>query len=67
MFLGLITGSLGFIGDIIDYMEDLPLRFTSGSCYFLIGKNYEEAEFEISISFSKPTVDLYVSTAMVYT
>lgn len=56
-----VCGSFGFIGEMLDSIEDIPVRFVSGTCFLLLHKTYDPGEFEMRIRLNKPTIDLYVS------
>lgn len=51
----------GFIGEFVEYVEDLPFRVTSGTCYFYSKRYYRPGQLEIKVIIDKPTVDLHVS------
>ncbi|CAG2229116.1 unnamed protein product [Mytilus edulis] len=54
-----VCGSFGFIGEMLDSIEDIPVRFVSGTCFLLLHKTYDPGEFEMRIRLNKPTIDLY--------
>ncbi|XP_076101882.1 uncharacterized protein LOC143071466 isoform X1 [Mytilus galloprovincialis] len=56
-----VCGSFGFIGEMLDSIEDIPVRFVSGTCFLLLHKTYDPGEFEMRIRLNKPTIDLYSS------
>ncbi|CAC5400829.1 unnamed protein product [Mytilus coruscus] len=61
LFVSFVSGSFGFIGEMLDTMEDIPLRFVSGTCFLLLHQTYDPGEFEMRIRLNKPTIDLYSS------
>ena len=56
----------GFIGEFVDYVEDLPFRVMSGACYFNSKRYYRPGQLEIKVFINKPTVDLHVSIGEIY-
>ena len=55
-----------FIGEFVEYVEDLPFRVMSGTCYFNSRRYYRPGHLEIKVIIDKPTVDLHVSIGEIY-
>lgn len=62
LLICLVPHNDGFFAELFDSLEDLPLRFMSGTCYLLLDKTYNPGEFEMLILTDRPTMDLYVSS-----
>jgi hypothetical protein len=62
LLICLVPYNDGFFAELFDSLEDLPLRFVSGTCYFLLDKTYYPGEFEMFVLTDIPTMDLYVSS-----
>lgn len=56
----------GFIGEFVEYVEDLPFRVMPGTCYFRSKRYYRPGQLEIKVIIDKPTVDLHVSIGEIY-